>query len=397
MPVTYTYGVGTTDFSETHQYLDDNPTGTAVDVYTIDLTLTDDDTGSNTGSLALTVNNLPPTLSNLAATPLIISETNMITLTGVIGDIGSQDTFSLTVDWQDGNLETFAYPAGTSSFIETHIYQDDGLLELFPDLLAPFDINVTLADDDSGSSATLSVTVEVNNVAPTLSNVGATSILENGFSTLTAVINEVSPLDTCSLTVAWGDGAVVTYSYPAGTTAVSEAHQYLDDDPTGTPTDAYSMTLVLVDDNGGTAIAAAGITVTNVAPTVSAQASPDMVLIGAPVDFSGVISDVGTLDTHTVVWDFGDGVTMTGSLTASHTYSAAGVYDAVLTVTDVDTGVGSATVQVTVSMPTSVGLRLFEGEMTANVIRTVVIGFVFFLGLAGLVIGRRKAFINSRG
>jgi PKD repeat protein len=157
------------------------------------------------------------------------------------------------------------------------------------------------------------------------------------------------------------------------------------------------MTLVLVDDNGGTAIAAAGITVTNVAPTVSAQASPDMVLIGAPVDFSGVISDVGTLDTHTVVWDFGDGVTMTGSLTASHTYSAAGVYDAVLTVTDDDTGVGSATVQVTVSMPTSVGLRLFEGEMTANVIRTVVIGFVFFLGLAGLVIGRRKAFINSRG
>ena len=33
----------------THQYLDDNPTGTPSDVYTIDVTLTDDDTGSGIG------------------------------------------------------------------------------------------------------------------------------------------------------------------------------------------------------------------------------------------------------------------------------------------------------------------------------------------------------------
>ena len=37
-------------FSLTHQYLDDNPTATATDNYTIGLTITDDDTGTTSDS-----------------------------------------------------------------------------------------------------------------------------------------------------------------------------------------------------------------------------------------------------------------------------------------------------------------------------------------------------------
>jgi PKD repeat protein len=257
--------------------------------------------------------------------------------------------------------------------------------------MPPFVIDVTVIDDDTGSSPTLPVTVTVNNVAPTLSNVSATSILENGVSTLSAVINEVSPLDTFSLIVNWGDGSVMTYSYGAGTTAVTETHQFLDDDPTATAADPYTLTLTLVDDNGGTAIAATGITVTNVAPTAGVQANPAVVLIGAPVDFTGVVSDVGTLDTHTFVWDFGDGVTTTGSLTPTHTYSMAGVYDVVLTVTDDDTGVSTAAVQVTVGMPTDVILSSFEGQADGVVSKTAVISLLFLLGLAGFTLQRKRS------
>ena len=46
---TFSYAAGTASFSEDHRYLDDNPSGTSLDIYTVALTLTDDDTGQGTG------------------------------------------------------------------------------------------------------------------------------------------------------------------------------------------------------------------------------------------------------------------------------------------------------------------------------------------------------------
>jgi len=57
---------------------------------------------------------------------------------------------------------------------------------------------------------------------------------------------------------------------------------------------------------------------------------------------------VGTLDTHTVHWDFGDGNTTTGSLTPKHTYSKGGIYTVRLTVTDDDSGATSNVMTVVV-------------------------------------------------
>ena len=39
-----------TSFDVTHQYLDDNPTATPADAYTVNLTVTDDDTGEDMDS-----------------------------------------------------------------------------------------------------------------------------------------------------------------------------------------------------------------------------------------------------------------------------------------------------------------------------------------------------------
>ena len=47
------------------------------------------------------------------------------TLSGTITDPGTLDSFSLEIDWGDGNTETIVYPAGTTGFSETHQYLDD--------------------------------------------------------------------------------------------------------------------------------------------------------------------------------------------------------------------------------------------------------------------------------
>ncbi|MCL4262370.1 MAG: DUF11 domain-containing protein [Anaerolineae bacterium] len=346
-PETFNYAAGTTSFSETHQYLDDDPSGTPADEYTVTVTVTDDDTGVGNGTAVLTVSNVAPDLFNVAATPLNIDENNTITVTGQISDVGTLDSFTLEVDWADGITETFSYPAGTSSFLVTHLYEDDAL-QLLSAPLADFDIVLTLTDDDTGSDSE-TITVQVDNVAPALDNVSISDPINEGdTATLNGSIIEVSPADSFTLTVAWGDGAVDSYAYGAGTTDFSENHTYADDNPTGTPSDVYTVTLTLVDDNGGTAVHMTTLTVYNVAPVVDAGA--DMAVnTGTAVTFNGSFSDIGIEDTHTIEWDLGDGHSTSGTLTPTHTYGAAGVYTATLTVTDDDTGVTTDQVVVTVS------------------------------------------------
>ena len=55
-------------FDIPHQYLDDNPTNTGSDQYTINVTLKDDDTGTDTDSATSTITNLAPVIDTLSAT-----------------------------------------------------------------------------------------------------------------------------------------------------------------------------------------------------------------------------------------------------------------------------------------------------------------------------------------
>jgi PKD repeat protein len=199
------------------------------------------------------------------------------------------------------------------------------------------------------------------NASPTMMNVAATSpIDENDSTMLTGDIDDIDE-DPFSLVVDWGDGSVMTYTYPSGTEAFTETHQYLDDDPTATPTDMYNVTLVLDDGNGGLATGATSVTVNNVSPTASASADATTVTLGTAVNFTGVFSDVGTLDTHTVDWGFGDGNVASGTLTPTHTYTATGDYVVLLSVEDDDLGVGTDSITITVEdmPPTAVSLSSF--------------------------------------
>jgi PKD repeat protein len=97
-----------------------------------------------------------------------------------------------------------------------------------------------------------------------------------------------------------------------------------------------------------------------VAPTVTIT-SPSFGALYAKntaVTVTASFTDPGSNDTHTctITWD--DGTTSTGTVnetahtcTASHTYTAAGVYTITVTVTDDDGGSGSATTMVVVYDP----------------------------------------------
>lgn len=82
----------------------------------------------------------------------------------------------------------------------------------------------------------------------------------------------------------------------------------------------------------------------NVPPVVGPISAPvDPVMVGTAIDASASFTDFNLLDTHTATWDWGDGTTSSGtvveaggsgSVTGSHTYTAAGVYQVTLTVAD---------------------------------------------------------------
>ena len=62
------------------------------------------------------------------------------------------------------------------------------------------------------------------------------------------------------------------------------------------------------------------------------------------VAFNGSFTDPGSDDTHTIEWDFGDDTGAEDTLTPTHVYEQAGDF----TVTDVDGGVGTDDLTVTV-------------------------------------------------
>jgi len=160
--VTFTWGdgtaqtttnlaVGITSFSATHQYRDDDPTGTPSDTVTVTVVVSDE-TGSAAASLPLRILNVPPVLTNVIVSRLTFPF-DRVMVTGNISDIGSRDHLRLSVSWGDSTpAETFNYNPGTTSFTLPHIY---------PVANTNLSITLTLMDDDTGT-----VTVRTNVVIP---------------------------------------------------------------------------------------------------------------------------------------------------------------------------------------------------------------------------------------
>lgn len=269
--------VGVLDFEVAHYYQDDGPTpgGTvppsASYDYTIEVTLEDDDTGTATKSITATVDNVAPTLADLAAVD--INENEITTLRGEIVDPGLLDTFVLSLNWNDQtavqsiplgtepvDVDGITWDPETRQFSVEHQYLDDGLT---PGGSPRFDyqVDVTVTDDDTGSIDS-TTTVRVTNVAPTVAILGAPSgtPFEGTPISLSAKVTDPGTLDTFTYSWSVTRGGLPYDDGSGGATNQTEFSFTPNDDG------EYRVTVHVTDDDTGSQDATANITVVNAPP-----------------------------------------------------------------------------------------------------------------------------------
>jgi hypothetical protein len=159
----------------------------------------------------------------------------------------------------------------------------------------------------------------------------------------------VEATDAHTVTINWGDGQTTTINLVAGVLSIpATAHTYVDDNPTDTASDSYTIT-VTVADNGTpkpeSASMTTSVTVNNVTPTLAITSPVDGALypVGASVSLTGPITDPGA-DTFTCKINWDDPLypgletfTQTAkNCSTSRTFTQPGVYTIVVTVNDDD-------------------------------------------------------------
>jgi PKD domain len=223
----------------------------------------------------------------------------------------------------------------------------------------------------------VNVTVTAVNDAPVVTAGADKTGNENDTIAVSASFTDTESGDTHTCSINWGDGTPAssgTVVEPTGATpgTCTGTHQYLDDKPSGTAVDDYTVTITVADDGTTNAApdpksgsATLEATISNLAPAVTGMTGPSgPVALGGSASVTTNYTDVGTQDTHTCTYSWDDSSpnttvsgtgSGTGSCTGSHTYATAGVYTVGVTVTDDDTGATTSKYEFVVVFDPSAG------------------------------------------
>ncbi len=204
---------------------------------------------------------------------------------------------------------------------------------------------------------------------PKISSIPGATINEGSTYTATGSFTDTDS-SSWTGTVDYGDGQGTQPLTINPDKTFTLSHQYLDNKPNNAP---YTVTVNITDNQGAGSTVTTSVVVLNVTPSVGSitvQSNP--VIQGSPFSVNSVIfSDPGVLDTHTAIWNWGDGTTSPGTVVETngsgyvsatdHVYSAVGTYQITLTVTDNDGAPGTSVFQyAVVYQPSRSGL--FSGH-----------------------------------
>lgn len=313
----------TSPLYDSHTYYDN-------EVYTVTVTVTDDDGGVGTDTLVVTVNDLGPTAN--AGPDQTIDEGNTINVDGS-GSTSHPDAIVLYEwDWtSDGIYDDTGITATSPP------YNDDGVYTVM--------LRVT---DDDGSIDTDTLTLTVNDLGPTAEFTWSPEPQDEGSPVQFTDLSTSYPDNIVSWYWDFGDGGTSTLQNPS--------HTYGDNG-------IYTVTLTVTDDDGSINSISHDVTINNIAPIANAGIDH----IGdepSTFTFTGSHTDPGTLDTHTYEWDFDyDGVTFDVDVTGngvSNTWEDDFDGTVALRVTDDDEGwhIDICTVTVNNVAPTITSLDL---------------------------------------
>ncbi|NIO11910.1 MAG: PKD domain-containing protein, partial [Deltaproteobacteria bacterium] len=348
----------TDSLTPSHTYRDNG-------IFTVTLTVTDDDGSVGSDSLTVTVKNIAPTIE--AGSDREVNEGDTMGLVSVtFTDPGVDDTHTATIDWKDGSpVETGVASAGKVA--GTHIYTDNG----------QFTPEICVTDDDGGLACD-SFVVTVNNVAPTV-HAGRDQLTEEGTTVAFSGSFTDPGADTHSYSWHFGDGS------PAVTGSLAPVHTYIDN---GT----YTVTLTVTDDDGGSATDTAMVTVRNLPPVISVLASAT-VDEGTPLELELTASDNCRLDVVTLEasglpdgarFSSTPGNPATGTLHWTPAFTQSGSYPGLtFTATDNDGGIDTRTINLIVNekgQPVLAVTNLVDDTVTLidqqlnGVVQTVKVG-----------------------
>ncbi len=310
---TLNLAAGVLVFSATHEYADDNPTGTPSDVNNITATVTDSAGDTATASRNITVNDIAPVFDGgLTPGSSSLNAGESTTLSGTFsqGHTGNlstrRDSFTVDIDWGDGSAHTIlTYPAnsvgGSQAFTSpAHTYWFAGT----------FTVTATVTDDDTGS-ATATTSVLVSGNAFEVSNTA-----DSGFGSLRQVLtnaNNHAGTDTVTFNIA-GSG-VQTITPGSALPTITEAAII---DGTTEPGFVSAPVIEIRGDSAGAG--ASGLTITSSGSTVRGLVINRFDGNGIFIDGSGVTGNtiegnyIGTDSTGTAaLGNQSSGVTVTGN------------------------------------------------------------------------------------
>lgn len=242
---------------------------------------------------------------------------------------GSSDVDGTIVqwNWNFGDGTTLTRTNGTAV---THRYQTTGT----------FQATLTVTDDEGATTTSAPITITV--LANTPPTAAADASPSSGVAPLTTTLTAINSRDA--------DGDALTYRWTVNNTQIGTTR---DVTHTFSQHGTHLATVTVTDSHGASATASVVVTVQQQEPPTARMATS---ATNGPAPLTVTFDGSGSTDPNgeqlTYRWTFGNGATATG-VTASHTYTTAGTFQATLTVTDPagNTSTAASTITVTATEP----------------------------------------------